>query len=408
MEHGSGRIDEEMGPTTVLMVVPRLEEFDVIKNILCGFGNLLHAETGEQGLEAIAGLNKPEELALIMAAQDLPGMEGVTFLRETLSLAPRAMRILHGRSSDPETLIRSINRARIHQYIDEGFDPKSLQGAIARFMISYRKYLNQNAYLRILEKQVEVQTANLEQRNRELEEINLTDNLTGLRNRRYLLKYLNADIARVRRDYNDWINDRAPMPPAASDLVFFMLRLDRLDDIYDIYGQAAGNGVLICLRELLGRVFREYDYLVRWSTDAFLVVARFIKRSDAPLLASRICACISNHEFLSVEGDPLPQTCSVGYASYPFLKAAPDQITWSHSVDIAEHVMYAASNSGGNTHLGIEATSEREETLSFQQIISQTSQLISSEKLELEMPTDPDLAPKKPPLFQKEAPNPAT
>ena len=398
-EQLSDQVDEKIDRSMVMMVAPSLEQFSELKDVLSAFGALLHVETGEEGLEAIGGLSHPEDLTLIMACQDLDGMDGVTFLRESLSMLPRAMRILHGLKADPEILIRSINRARIHQYIDDGFDMRRLEGVITRFMTSLRQYQRQNLYLRELEKQVEQHTTALEKRDKELEELNLTDNLTGLRNRRYLLKYLNADIAKVRRDYHDWVNGHAPSPPAASDLVFFMLHLDTLDDVYDTYGQAAGNGVLIHLKELLGKVFREYDYLVRWSPDAFLVVARYIRRADAAMLAGRICDNINSHEFLSVEGDPLQQTCSVGYACYPFLKANPDQITWSHIVDIAEHVMGAASGSGGNTHLGLETTSKEDKTLSFQSIIGETDSLISNGKLVCRLPSDPRLAPKKEPQF---------
>jgi predicted signal transduction protein with EAL and GGDEF domain len=46
-------------------------------------------------------------------------------------------------------------------------------------------------------------------------------------------------------------------------------------------------------------------------------------------------------------------TCSIGYASYPFMNQAPDVVTWEQIINIADNALYAAKKSGRNAWIGI-------------------------------------------------------
>ena len=53
--------------------------------------------------------------------------------------------------------------------------------------------------------------------------------------------------------------------------------MDHFKVINDTYGHAAGDMVLVQIKEIMLQVFRSSDFLVRWGGEEFLVVVRFME-----------------------------------------------------------------------------------------------------------------------------------
>jgi diguanylate cyclase (GGDEF)-like protein len=215
---------------------------------------------------------------------------------------------------------------------------------------------------RDLEEKVEERTAELQEKHKQLEdaylqleEISLSDPLTGLSNRRYLQKLIPMDIVKVQREYEDRINNRPARTPSL-DLAFFLLDVDFFKPVNDIYGHMAGDQLLIQLSDLLSKVCRESDCLVRWGGEEFLIVSRFSNREEAPLMAERIRQAVADYQFELADGTRLKKTCSIGYACYPFLCNQPTTLSWEQVIDTADHALYAAKKSGRNRSVGLAAT----------------------------------------------------
>jgi diguanylate cyclase (GGDEF)-like protein len=183
-----------------------------------------------------------------------------------------------------------------------------------------------------------------------IEEASLTDQLTQLRNRRFLEQALGSDLEIAARRHED---GRAG--DGEADLVFLLLDLDHFKSVNDSHGHAAGDAVLIQAAALLRSVFRASDHVVRWGGEEFLVVARFVDRKEAPALAEKIRAAIEAHDFRLDDGTPLKQTCSIGFAAYPFSTKRPRAVAWQEIVDIADLGLYTAKRSGRNRWVGMEA-----------------------------------------------------
>ena len=201
-------------------------------------------------------------------------------------------------------------------------------------------------------------TEQLEQKNRELEaaqgslkEASLTDPLTGLNNRRFLSEYLRHDVARVLREYAHALDD--PASPERTDLVFLLLDLDRFKAVNDRHGHDTGDKVLEQTADILREVCRKSDFVVRWGGEEFLVVSRFVDRLGAAILAERIRGAIGRHSFDVGGGVHLQQTCSIGFASFPFLEAHPDEFVWQEVVGVADRALYAAKENGRDGWVGI-------------------------------------------------------
>lgn len=227
---------------------------------------------------------------------------------------------------------------------------------------------------RELENKVAERTAELQNKNAELEEayaqleaISLSDPLTGLSNRRYLQKLMPMDTAKVQREYDAKFSGR-PQKKPTPDLSFFILDVDHFKSVNDIHGHTAGDQLLIQLSELLTHACRESDCVVRWGGEEFLIVSRFSDREDAPLLAERIRQSIANHAFTLPDGSALKKTCSIGFACFPFLREAPAALTWEQVIDVADLALYAAKKSGRNRSVGVTASATTDPVGLHQQI----------------------------------------
>lgn len=163
----------------------------------------------------------------------------------------------------------------------------------------------------------------------QLEKVSITDYLTGLKNRRYLMQNIDKDIGVIIRKHQNQNKLRTAIELEDSDHIFFILDLDDFKQVNDNYGHAVGDAVLVQIKQILESVFRETDYLIRWGGEEFLVMARFTDRNNASELAERLRKSVENHIFDIGEGKKIKKTCSIGFASFPFL---PNQPTNKHKV----------------------------------------------------------------------------
>ena len=212
------------------------------------------------------------------------------------------------------------------------------------------KQLNKSKQM--LGKMVQERTEQLEQALLKVEEASLTDPLTQLRNRRYIVEHINTDLNTAIRAY------KAPKPSKEADLVFFLFDIDHFKTVNDTYGHSAGDAILVQFSEILKDTFRESDILIRWGGEEFLVISRFIDRASANIIADRIKQGIAEHKFDIGDDRFINKTCSIGYATFPFIPSNPEQIDWHQVVDIADRALYAAKHSQRDAWIGISAISE--------------------------------------------------
>ena len=198
----------------------------------------------------------------------------------------------------------------------------------------------------------------LEQAYKALEDVSLTDQLTGLRNRRFFLQHVDADVGMSLRRYDDPLRTGAPERESTPgrDLVFFMVDLDHFKQVNDQYGHAGGDAVLVQMQERLREVFRESDYLIRWGGEEFLVLARATHRDDAKVVAERIRSAVANRDFELPDGTRLHKTCSIGFACFPFLQSQPRLLSWSEVVELADQGLYLAKRSGRDAWAAVYST----------------------------------------------------
>jgi len=155
----------------------------------------------------------------------------------------------------------------------------------------------------------------------------ITDPLTKLYNRRYLLERFREEKARAIRNQHT--------------LAAMMLDIDKFKPVNDTFGHDAGDVVLQDLASVIRMVVRAEDIVTRYGGEEFCILLPEIPAEDAERVAERLRAVIERHHLPQAAGVQ-SITVSVGMSLF-----SPDDVgveLFSRS-DLA---MYAVKHVGGN------------------------------------------------------------
>jgi two-component system cell cycle response regulator len=158
----------------------------------------------------------------------------------------------------------------------------------------------------------------------------LTDDLTGLYNRRYVFAHLSELIAR----HAEGGNNTAVM----------IFDIDHFKRVNDRYGHPAGDDVLRELAVRAQRNVRSVDLVGRLGGEEFVVVMPETNLSGAAVVADRLRLAVCDEAFnLPANGELIPVTISIGVAI-----TAPGEDTLEGLLKRADEALYAAKNGGRN------------------------------------------------------------
>lgn len=142
----------------------------------------------------------------------------------------------------------------------------------------------------------------------ELQRIAVTDSLTGIFNRRYLMSRAGEEFAKLKRHNND---RRRRDGDKAGTVGLVMLDVDHFKEINDRYGHQAGDEVLRQIAARLRETARNYDIVGRYGGEEFLLLLPHTDLSGAERLAQRIMQALRERPGRA-GGDGRPVTVSIG------------------------------------------------------------------------------------------------
>lgn len=116
--------------------------------------------------------------------------------------------------------------------------------------------------------------AKIESAQQALREESITDELTGLRNRRFLMSRLHEEVCRSRRD--------------GLLLGFLMMDIDHFKEVNDACGHPFGDFVIATVAKAITEMLREYDIAARYGGEEFAVVVSVNSKEELVALAERI------------------------------------------------------------------------------------------------------------------------
>lgn len=156
---------------------------------------------------------------------------------------------------------------------------------------------------------------------KEMEQLAITDCLTGLFNRRFFFAFTENEIERSRR-YN-------------KNLSIIMMDIDHFKEVNDRFGHQIGDQVLKEIADICLSILRKVDVMCRYGGEEFTILLPETEEADAAHAAERICTAISSARLKTEKGD-VSVTVSIGvvemnksYSSLEKLLAAADQALYT-------------------------------------------------------------------------------
>ncbi len=167
----------------------------------------------------------------------------------------------------------------------------------------------------------------LQEANRQLRELSVTDALTGLFNRGFFTQSLKAEIKKLSRR-NDWLS-------------CIMIDIDHFKQVNDRFGHLAGDTILTQLAAILKELPRETDLAARYGGEEFVLLLPQTDIEGARTLAERIRNRVEATSF--EHGDlTIPITISCGVHGIQNFLEGPNLLKY------ADEALYHAKESGRN------------------------------------------------------------
>jgi diguanylate cyclase (GGDEF)-like protein len=163
-------------------------------------------------------------------------------------------------------------------------------------------------------------------REKSLQAISVTDDLTGLYNRRFLNASLAKAIAAARR--------------SVTPLSLLMLDVDRFKAFNDAYGHPEGDRVLAALGRLLPLTLREEDIACRYGGEEFAVILQHADLETALEAGERIRLRFAQTPFFPTKEKTVRLTLSIGAA-----QLRPDEDA-AAILNRADQALYQAKRAG--------------------------------------------------------------
>lgn len=185
---------------------------------------------------------------------------------------------------------------------------------------------------RVQERTLELNIAlqELEEANRELEEKNTLDELTGLYNRRFYDQKVLAEFRRSRRNL--------------TPLSLVVIDIDHFKQVNDNYGHSAGDACLVTLGKLIKQVVRRSsDIGCRYGGEEFCLILPETDSEGAVAFAQELRELVQSSSF-DFDSTSINLTVSCGVCTYQQQK----NVTPVDIFDGADKALYQAKADGRN------------------------------------------------------------
>jgi diguanylate cyclase (GGDEF)-like protein len=162
----------------------------------------------------------------------------------------------------------------------------------------------------------------------EVERTALTDSLTEVYNRRYLMQRLAEEAQRANKK--------------KIKMSILMIDVDYFKKINDEFGHLAGDQVLVDIAQIIKDNTREIDIVGRYGGEEFCIVLPDTDKDGAKLAAERIRAAVASEPLKAYDAN-LKVTVSIGMAIFP-----KDGLHSAQLIDHADQALYKAKDHGRN------------------------------------------------------------
>ncbi len=197
-----------------------------------------------------------------------------------------------------------------------------------------------------LQKELDTKAAENEILKKKLEELSITDSLTGFYNRRYMQDQLERLFSECNR--------------YGQSLTCLMLDLDNFKHVNDTYGHPFGDFVLKKTAEVIKECIRKTDIAIRYGGEEFAILLPHTDFEHSAVLAQRILNQVRKTSY--IQGNiKHTMTLSMGAASLDIAVKTPQEF-----ISRADQALYVAKKTGKDKVVGWSEEKNRQLTALLQ------------------------------------------
>jgi len=270
--------------------------------------NLVVARDGKEAWKILSSSNAPRLAILDWVLPEVDGVEICRRLRSASKDLPYTYTILLTAKSERQEMLEAME-AGVDDFLAKPFDPPTLK---ARLLVGKR----------IIDLQHKLVSAN-----QALQFAACHDFLTGLWNRAEIIKFLDRELERARRD-------RTPVGIVLADV-------DHFKSVNDKFGHDAGDAVLKSVADAMTTSLRLYDGVGRYGGEEFLMVIPGCDLGITIRRANQIREYIANHA-IPLQSQTTKVTVSMG------ITVAEGSADTEELVRQADIALYQAKHNGRN------------------------------------------------------------
>lgn len=306
---------EAMAKAKILLVEDSKAQAGLIRDFLEKTGyEVIWAENGKSAIK-IAKSKGIDIILLDLVLPDISGNEVCRWLK--LNEDTKGLPIIMLTVKDGLTDKVAGLEAGADDYLPKPYNEIELN---ARIYASLRT--------KALQDELRQKNHQLEDLLRQVEIMAITDQLTGIYNRRRLETVLQEEFRRTIR--------------YKSPLACLMIDIDHFKRINDRFGHHTGDMVIKETAQIITECARDIDTVARWGGEEFLALFPQTNKEDALQPAVRIIKKVSEHKFSEISDEQI--TISIGIASAP----DPSIDTEEKLIHASDMALYEAKKKGRN------------------------------------------------------------
>ena len=245
--------------------------------------------------------------------------------------------IVLGRGSDCDIRISDHSVSRRHARIQPGtdgyyaLDLQSTNGTYVNGDPAKMRQLKDGDYLRVGNCIYRfLAGGNVEaEYHEEIYRLTIIDALTDIHNKRYLLEFLDRELARSHR--------------YARPLALIMFDIDRFKTVNEKFGHLGGDFTLRALSSIVKTCVRKEELFARYGGEEFTIVLPETPHDGAQQVAERIRGLVENHSY-DYEGQRYQLTISIGVA----VTLGDEPLTPHELIRRADEKLFRAKQDGRN------------------------------------------------------------
>ena len=137
--------EKDSNKHTILIVDDEINNLQFLKRTLRKNYNILTAYDGTEALNIVE--QEGHNISLIVSDQRMPNMSGTEFLSRIAENYPYIIKMLLTGYSDLDSVVDSVNKCHLFQYISKPIDPNDLEIIIKSGIEAYELTLSKNTLL---------------------------------------------------------------------------------------------------------------------------------------------------------------------------------------------------------------------------------------------------------------------